>query len=223
MSAPAAPGAGLHRLVLASASPRRRELLERVGFTLDVRPADIDETERPGEAPAAYVARVARGKADAVSRPPGAWVLAADTTVTIDGAILGKAATPEEAAAMLRRLSGRAHQVMTGFSIEGPGDGGAGGGRRRDAVVTSEVLMIELDEATLADYVASGDWRGKAGAYALQGIAAALVREVRGSVTNVIGLPLAEVLAALRELDGPRPHFAAGHSAADPSPSGSST
>ncbi len=108
MSAPAAPGADLHRLVLASASPRRRELLERVGFTLDVRPADIDETERPGEAPAAYVARVARGKADAVSRPPGAWVLAADTTVTIDGAILGKAATPEEAAAMLRRLSGRA-------------------------------------------------------------------------------------------------------------------
>ena len=200
------PGAGTGRLILASASPRRRELLERVGFALDVRPADIDETEHPGEDPAAYVARIARGKADAVPRPPGAWVLAADTTVTIDGAILGKAATPEEAAAMLRRLSGRPHQVMTGFSIEGDG-------RRRDLVVTSEVLMIELDEATLGDYVASGDWRGKAGAYALQGIAAALVLEVRGSVTNVIGLPLAEVIAALRELGGPGPHFAAGTSA----------
>ncbi len=205
MSAPevAAPP----RLVLASASPRRRELLERVGFVLDVRPPDIDETERPGEAPAAYVARVARGKADAVARlpgacPPGAWVIAADTTVTIDGAILGKAATDDEAAAMLRRLSGRVHQVMTAFTIDG-------GDRRRDAVVTSDVLMVELDEATLADYVASGDWRGKAGAYAIQGVAAALVREVRGSVTNVIGLPLAEVIAALRELGGPTPRLAA--------------
>jgi septum formation protein len=194
------------RLLLASASPRRRELLERVGFCLDVRPADIDEIERPGEDPAAYVARIARGKANAVRRAPGAWVLAADTTVTIDGAILGKAATPAEAAAMLRRLSGRVHQVMTGFTIEG-------GGRRRDEIVISDVAMIELDDATLDDYVASGDWRGKAGAYALQGIAAALVREVRGSVTNVIGLPLAEVIAALRDLGGPAPRFAAGKAA----------
>lgn len=205
MSAPTS-AASAGRLILASASPRRRELLERVGFTLDVRPADIDETERPGEDPAAYVARIARGKADAVQRAPGAWVLAADTTVTIDGAILGKAATPAEAAAMLRRLSGRVHQVMTGFAIEG-------GGRRRDEVVISDVAMIELDDATLDDYVASGDWRGKAGAYALQGIAAALVREVRGSVTNVIGLPLVEVIAALRELGGPAPRLAAGKAA----------
>lgn len=195
------------RLILASASPRRRELLERVGFSLEVRPADIDESERPGEDPAAYVARVARAKADAIAGAglaPDAWVVAADTTVTIDGAILAKAASPEEAAAMLRRLSGRVHQVMTAFAIEG------GGGARRDAMVTSDVLMIELTEPVLADYVASGDWRGKAGAYALQGIAAALVREVRGSVTNVIGLPLAEVIDALRELGGPTPWFAAG-------------
>jgi septum formation protein len=194
------------RLILASASPRRRELLERVGFALEVRPADLDETERPGEDPAAYVARLARAKADAcagANREPGAWVLAADTTVTIDGAILGKAATAEEAAAMLRRLSGRVHQVMTAFAI-------AGAGRRHGAVVSTDVAMIELDDATLADYVASGEWRGKAGAYAVQGIAAALVREVRGSVTNVIGLPLAEVIAALRELGGPAPRFAAG-------------
>jgi len=191
------------RLILASASPRRRELLERVGLPIEVRPADVDETEAPGEDPAAYVLRVARAKADATPRPAGAWVLAADTTVTIDGAILGKAATPDEAAAMLRRLSGRVHQVMTAFVI-------AGDDRRREAVVVSEVAMVELDEPMLADYVASGDWRGKAGAYALQGIAAALVREVRGSVTSVIGLPLAEVLAALRELGGPVPRFAAG-------------
>lgn len=192
------------RLILASASPRRRELLARAGFQLDVRPADIDESELPGEDPAAYVARIARGKLDAVARPPGAWAIAADTTVTIDGAILAKAATPAEAAAMLRRLSGRVHQVMTGFAIAG------GDGRRHEAVVTSDVLMVELDEPSLADYVASDDWRGKAGAYAIQGVAAALVREVRGSVTNVIGLPLAEVIAALRELGGPAPRFAAG-------------
>ena len=204
-------------LILASASPRRREMLERVGVSLDVRPADIDETELPGEAPAAYVARIARAKADAIARSlgaaggaggGGAWVLAADTTVTVGGAILGKAATPDEAAAMLRRLSGRAHQVMTAFVLLGPGPG-----QRRERVIATEVEMIELDEATLADYVASDDWRGKAGAYAIQGIAAALVREVRGSVTNVIGLPLAEVLEALRELGGPRARFAAGSAA----------
>lgn len=193
-------GAGL---ILASASPRRREMLERVGLSLDVRPADVDETEHPGEDPAAYVLRVARAKADAVPREAGAWVLAADTTVTIDGAILGKAATPDEAAAMMRRLSGRVHQVMTAFVIDG-------GAHRREAVVTTDVVMVELDEPGLAEYVAVGDWRDKAGAYAIQGVAAALVREVRGSVTNVIGLPLAEVLAALRELGGPAPRFAAG-------------
>ncbi len=193
-------------MILASASPRGRELLERVGYALDVRPADIDETERPGEDPAAYVARVARAKLDVVPREPGAWALAADTTVTIDGAILGKAATAGEAADMLRRLSGRVHQVMTGFSI-------VGGDRRRDGVVCTEVELIALDEPALADYLASGEWRGKAGAYAIQGIAAALVREVRGSVTNVAGLPLAEVIAALRELGGPAPRFAAGSAA----------
>ena len=190
-------------LLLASASPRRRELLERVGLPLEVRPADVDESTLAGETPDAYVRRIARAKAEAVPRAAGQWVLAADTTVTIDGAILGKAATAAEAADMLRRLSGRVHQVMTAFAI-------AGGDRRRDAVVCSDVELIELDEPVLADYLASGEWRGKAGAYAIQGIAAALVREVRGSVTNVIGLPLAEVIAALHELGGPAPRFAAG-------------
>src|SRR4051812_25191302 len=109
-------------LLLASASPRRRELLERVGVPLEVRPADIDEDPRVGEPPATYVVRIARGKALAASRRPGQWVLAADTTVTIDGAILGKAATGDEAAAMLRQLSGRVHQVITAFTLVGDSD-----------------------------------------------------------------------------------------------------
>jgi septum formation protein len=188
-------------LILASASPRRRELLERVGLALEVCPADVDETPLPGEPPRAYVARVARAKAQAIARP-GAWVLAADTTVTIDGAILGKAADGAEAAAMLRRLSGRVHEVITAFTLLGDA--------ARDEVVASEVAFVPLDEPTIAAYVASGEWRGKAGAYAVQGIGAALVREVRGSVTNVIGLPLAEVLAALRAAGGPAPDLARG-------------
>ena len=187
-------------LLLASASPRRRELLERMGYALEVRPADVDEAELPNEAPPVYVARVAAAKADAVVRAPDQWVLAADTTVTIGGAILGKAATPEEAHAMLARLTGRTHQVLTAFVV-------VGDRARREAIAVTDVTMIDFD---VADYVASGEWRGKAGAYAIQGIGAALVREIRGSVTNVIGLPVAEVLAVLRELGGPVPRLASG-------------
>jgi septum formation protein len=193
-------------LLLASASPRRRELLERVGVPLEVRPADIDETPRPHEGPAVYVARIAHEKARAVKRRPGQWVLAADTTVTIDGLILGKAATPDEATEMLRLLSGRVHQVITAVTLLGGDEVTID----HDLLVASDVAVSELAEATIAGYVASGEWRGKAGAYAIQGIAAGLVREVRGSVTNVIGLPLAEVLDALRALGAPGPNLAAG-------------
>jgi septum formation protein len=215
-------------LLLASASPRRRELLERVGVELEVRPADVDEAELAGEAPAAYVARVARAKALAVERRPGQWVLAADTTVTIDGKILAKAASPEEATAMLQLLSGRVHQVITAFSLVGdapsPGSACAPTGAaaspsaiaepyHQDGIVASDVAMIEMSAATLADYVASGEWRGKAGAYAVQGIGAALVREVRGSVTNVIGLPLVEVVEALTAVGAPSARFTAGRPA----------
>ena len=194
-------------LLLASASPRRRELLERVGLALEVHPADIDEREQPGETPAAYVGRIARTKAISVARRSEHWVLGADTTVTLGDAILGKAGSPEEAAKMLRWLSGKTHQVLTAFVLIGERE------ERtviREGLVSTDVTMIELDGGTLADYVASGEWRGKAGAYAIQGIGAALVREIRGSVTNVIGLPLVEVLAALRDVGGPRPKLAAG-------------
>jgi septum formation protein len=192
---------------LASASPRRRELLERVGVPLEVRPADVDEAPRAGEAPVAYVARIARDKAQAVARRAGQWVLAADTTVTIDGAILGKAETGDEAAAMLRKLSGRAHQVITAFTLVG--DSGETK-FHHDGVVSTDVAMVTLDEGMIADYVASNEWRGKAGAYAIQGIGAAFVREVHGSVTNVIGLPLVEVLDALRAVGAPSARLAAG-------------
>jgi septum formation protein len=194
-------------LVLASASPRRRELLQRVGLMIEVRAADVDEQPHDGEDPAAYVRRVARAKAAATRRRPEEWVLAADTTVTLDGRILGKPDSPEEAAKMLRWLAGRAHQVITAFILIGERDGQP---VVEEAVVGTEVVFAELDAGTLADYVASGEWRGKAGAYAIQGIGAALVTAVRGSVTNVIGLPLAEVLAALRAAGGPRPRLAAG-------------
>jgi len=175
--------------------------------TLEVHPTDVDESERADEDPAAYVTRVARSKALVVKRRPGQWVLAADTTVTIDGKILAKAASPDEAAAMLRQLSGRVHQVITAFTLVGDVDDAP---YHYDAIVSSDVAMIEMSPATLADYVASGEWRGKAGAYAVQGIGAALVREVRGSVTNVIGLPLVEVLEALAAVGAPAARFTAG-------------
>lgn len=181
-----------------------------MGLALEVHPADVDEREQPGESPAAYVARIARSKAISVARRSDHWVLGADTTVTLDGAILGKAGTPEEAAKMLRWLAGKTHQVLTAFVLIGERD------ERtviREGLASTDVTMIDLDAATIADYVASGEWRGKAGAYAIQGIGAALVREVKGSVTNVIGLPLVEVLAALREVGGPRPKLAAGQPA----------
>jgi septum formation protein len=196
-------------IVLASASPRRKELLERVGLAIVVRPADVDESELAGEAPDAYVLRVSKAKAAAGAAAAGgdAWVVAADTTVTIDGAILAKAADGAEAHAMLARLVGKTHAVMTAFAIRGPG------GIAYDEVVTTEVTMAAVSDAVIAQYVASGEWRGKAGAYALQGIAAALVVGVRGSVTNVIGLPLAEVCAALARLGGPAVDLAAGTAA----------
>jgi septum formation protein len=191
-------------LILASASPRRRELLERVGVAIEVLPANIDETPRDREDPEAYVARIALAKAASLAAAhPARWVLAADTTVTIDGVILGKAEDGAEAAAMLRQLSGRTHQVITGFAIAGPSDGLV-------ATVTSDVDVVALDEGMIADYVASGEWRGKAGAYAIQGIAAAFVRNVRGSVTNIIGLPLVEVLEALRAVGAPSAQLANG-------------
>ena len=167
-------------------------MLERVGIAIEVRPADIDESQRAGEAPLAYVRRVAAEKADAIAAGYDGWVLAADTIVEIDGVVLGKAADEAEATSMLRQLAGRTHRVTTAVCLLGPLGS-------REMEVTSEVDMVVAGDDVIAAYVASGEWRGKAGAYAVQGIAAALVSAVRGSITNVIGLPLAEVAALLRE------------------------
>ncbi|GEJ57969.1 Maf family protein [Anaeromyxobacter diazotrophicus] len=183
-------------LTLASQSPRRRELLARLGLALDVRPADVDEGTRPGEEARAYVLRVAEAKARAVDAP--GVVLAADTAVVLDGRILGKPRDDAEAAAMLRALSGRAHEVMTGVCARGAG-------RQELVAVTSAVELAALSERQIAWYVATGEPRDKAGAYAVQGVASAFVTAVRGSVSNVIGLPLAETLELLRGFGFPLP------------------
>jgi septum formation protein len=183
-------------LILASASPRRRELLTGVGLALVVEPVDIDETPREEEPPRAYAVRVAADKCDAAVAKLGApalAVLAADTVVTLAGEILGKPEGTEQAEAMLRRLAGRRHDVLTAYRIRYRE-------RMLERVVVTNVTFRSLDGKEIAAYIACGEWRGKAGAYAIQGIAGSFVTDVRGSFTNVVGLPLAEVLADLRAL-----------------------
>jgi septum formation protein len=171
-------------------------LLASVGLALAVEPVDIDESVRENEPPYDYAARVAAEKCDAaitrLGRPTLA-VLAADTVVVLGNQILGKAADGEEAAGMLGRLAGRRHEVLTAYRIRFDE-------RTVERVVSTQVTFRSLDPKEVAAYVASGEWRGKAGAYAIQGIAGAFVTDVRGSVTNVVGLPMAEVLADLRAL-----------------------
>jgi septum formation protein len=188
-------------LVLASASPRRRELLERLGLVLEVIPADVDESAQAGERASDYVRRIAVAKCDKVFEglAPGSdddsklAVLGADTTVVVDETILGKPTDADDARAMLARLAGRRHEVITGTAIRF-------GARRIERTVTTLVAMRALQPAELDAYVASGEWKGKAGGYAVQGIAAVFVTDLRGSVTNVIGLPVAEVIADLLAL-----------------------
>lgn len=183
-------------LTLASQSPRRRELLAGLGLSLEVRPARTDETPRAGEAPRDYVGRVAREKARAVT---GTVVLAADTTVALGGDIFGKPEDDADAARMLRALAGRSHEVLTGVCVRSAASG------EREVVVATEVAFAPLSDDEIAWYVATGEPRDKAGAYAIQGVAGAFVSAVRGSVSNVIGLPLAETLALLRAAGLPLP------------------
>jgi septum formation protein len=182
------------RLVLASASPRRRELLAGLGLAFDVVAADVDESPLGVEDPRRYVGRVATAKATAVVDrvPPGACVLAADTTVDLDGRILAKPLDAGDAAQMLHALAGRDHLVHTGVAV-------AHAGRLHAVTVTTEVAFAPLGPAEIDWYVGTGEPLDKAGAYALQGIGGAFVTAVRGSVSNVIGLPLAEALALLAD------------------------
>jgi septum formation protein len=179
-------------LVLASASPRRRELLERAGLSLEVRPADVDETPRSGEDPLAYVARLSVDKVHR-QRSDGDITVAADTAVIVDGDILGKAEDATSARAMLQRLSGRAHTVATGVAVIGTD------GRLRSTTVTTRVWMAPLSSERIDWYIATAEPFGKAGGYAVQGRGAAFVRSLEGSWTNVVGLPLVETLDLLTE------------------------
>jgi septum formation protein len=188
------------RVYLASASPRRRELLQRIGIDPVLVPGTLDERPAPGESPRALVRRLAEAKArEAAGRLAGAApgiVLAADTAVVIDGACLGKPANETEAAAMLRRLRGRTHEVVTGvFLMRDRGARWAGG------VDATRVSFRTYDDATIDAYVATGEGLDKAGAYGIQGRGVLLVDHIEGSWSNVVGLPLERLPGLAGELD----------------------
>lgn len=183
------------RLVLASASPRRAELLRAAGFSFDVRPVDLDERALAGEAAPAYVERLAVEKARAAARQArDEVVLGADTVVVVDGAMLGKPQDRDEAREMLERLSGRSHEVLTGVALVHP-EGAV------SAVDVSRVEFGPLSAEEIAWYVSSGEPSDKAGGYAVQGLASRFVTRVEGSYSNVVGLPVALVYRMLRALD----------------------
>ena len=187
------------RVVLASQSPRRRELLASVGVSVEVRPSTTDESVLPGEAADAYVRRLAREKAEAVPASAGEIVLAADTAVVLGSEILGKPRDDADARRMLRALSGSTHVVLTG--VHARARSGEGTGLRSETLsVSSAVRFVTLSEERIAWYVSTGEPFDKAGAYAVQGAGGSLVRGIAGSVSNVVGLPLAETLALLGRL-----------------------
>ena len=190
------------RLILASASPRRRDLLRNAGFDFEVRPGQIVEEIQPGELPEDFARRAAREKAlqIAVSLPRGGLVLGADTVVVIGGQTLGKPSDPQDAARMLRLLSGRTHQVHTGICLVRAPDGIEA--LRHE---TTLVTVRELDEEEIRQYVESGEPSDKAGAYAIQGLASKFVTRISGCYSNVVGLPIAlvyEILKPLMEAEG---------------------
>ena len=176
-------------LILASGSPRRAELLAQAGMVFEVRAADIPEEALPGEVAEAFALRMAEDKARAVAHP-GEEVIAADTIVVVDGKILGKPQDEDEAARMLESLSGRIHRVMTGVAVQ------HADGEMHSWVTQTEVEFKSLSAEEISRYVASGDPMDKAGSYGIQSGAAYMVRAIRGSYTNVVGLPMAEVLDA---------------------------
>lgn len=190
------PASGPQRLILASASPRRRDLLAQIGLVPDViQPAEIDETPSRDESPAALVKRLAVDKAAAVaaSRPDG-FVLAADTVVALGRRVLGKPSDAEDASRYLSLLSGRRHRVFGGLTVIAPD------GRRAERVVTTLVRLKRLSATEIDAYLATDEWQDKAGGYAIQGRAGAFVAGINGSYSNVVGLPLYETRALLRGL-----------------------
>jgi septum formation protein len=189
------------RLVLASESPRRRDLLAAIGISPDlIVPSDIDETPLKDELPRRLAARLSAAKAEAVAAThPDDYVLAADTVVSVGRRILPKAADADEVAQCLKLLSGRAHRVVTGVSVRGPG------GRRGDRVVETRLKMRRLTEADIRAYADSGEGVGKAGGYGIQGLAGAFILSLSGSWPAVVGLPLHETETLLKGLGWRRP------------------
>ena len=188
------------RLILASGSPRRAELLRAAGYAFDVAAADVDESPRGGESPSLYVRRLAAEKSAAVSAkaPAGAIVLGADTTVVVDDEILAKPRDDVDASAMLKRLSGRRHDVITGVSLRC-------GAFEIGRVESTAVVFAPLTDDEIAWYVGTGEGRDKAGAYAIQGYASRFIPRIEGSYSNVVGLPVACVRELLTEISGTRP------------------
>ena len=189
-------------IILASASPRRQELLRNAGISFTVQPADINETPLAGEAPRDCAERLAREKALAVSRNnPGQWVLGADTIVVVDEAILGKPRDNEDAARMLRLLSGRTHAVITGVCVVEPVDSGQRSvvGKINTSSETTLVTFCGLSDEEIREYVATGEPMDKAGAYAIQGMASRWIPRIEGDYSNVVGLPVAMVYGMIRK------------------------
>jgi septum formation protein len=189
-------------LVLASASPRRADLLQAADILFEVTPADVDEAPRPGERPEPYVERLSREKADAViRRGESRAVIGADTVVVIDEIILGKPSDLNDARRMLERLSERSHRVLTGVTIVGPASSEPDA--LRPAITRVVATTVEFERLSASDldwYLASGEPMGKAGAYAIQGRASRFVSAISGSYSNVVGLPIAEVRAMCSDL-----------------------
>jgi septum formation protein len=186
-------------LILASGSPRRRELLDQAGIRFEITPADIPEVEQPGETPAGFAQRLARAKALTVARrmgtAPPRWVLGADTIVVVDSDILGKPRDEKHAMELLERLTGRGHCVVTAVALAS-----SESLQVHDISVESQVEMRDVGRDELAAYVATGESLDKAGGYAVQGGARSFVTKIIGSETNVIGLPMDETLALLAEV-----------------------
>ena len=184
------------RILLASASPRRKELLGYLGIAFECWSADVDETPRPGEKPADFCRRLSNDKAQAALTVPACEIIiAADTIVVVDNQIMGKPADSQQAAEYLRLLRKRRHEVMTAYTIIASGDA-----RTITNLVVTEVYFNDMTEAEISWYVASGEPLDKAGAYAIQGIGGLFISKIEGSHSNVIGLPLAELHADLKAL-----------------------
>lgn len=189
-------------LILASASPRRAELMRSIGLGFIIRPSRVPEIAVPGEPPEDFVLRVSRSKARTAGRwNDGHWVIAADTVVVKDGEILGKPGDREDAARMLRLLSGATHRVVTGITVVPPG------GELLADVAETAVTFLRLSETEIERYVASGEPDDKAGAYGIQGLAAVFVEHIEGSYSNVVGLPLSLLYQLLLETGYPEDAF----------------